>query len=539
MRACLSFALALALAASTAGCTRRATQLIVVVETDLPRDAYACFGLLVSRVEGGAVEPGATRRFLAVPSDVTAPFSFAVTPPGGRASARVEVAVEALDSCDDPGPDERVVRRAVRTGFVEEQALRLSLFLPASCGDGCTATESCPAIGPDCVPVPTFEPSELTPVTPGSELVDAASAIDGGAPELDAGSDAASSSSDAFVAREDAGPPPPCDSVTLTSYFSGIWVPPMAVAPRHLASAFTVISSNGSVNAISEAVESTLGSPLFDESGFGSAMAASEISMHGLAGTDSVFVVASVGADVLYWERSGATNPATRVATGALRPGRSCAPLGGDTLVAIEQGGMLAFVRAPSGTAVGLGPLALREVSLAPSGSGGALVALAEGAAPSECALVVLDAAGSPLRTIAAPTGGGPCESVGAAALTTGEGILAFVADGALWYRHVDLDAGTTGAPFSLGPALAGHVGLWPDAMGGFRAVWRADTEELRSVTVTAMDVQGRTTCLGDGASTAVDYTRATSARAGATTMILVPGGGRSGLGALYATLSD
>lgn len=532
---------ALTLAAGVAGCTRRATQLVVVVETDLPRDAYACFGLLVSRVEGGAVEPGATRRFLAVPDDVDPPFSFGVTPPEGRVDARVEVAVEALASCDDPAPSERVVRRAVRTGFVSEQALRLSLFLPASCGDGCTVTESCPAIGPDCVPIPTVEPTELTPYTPGAELADAAVPLDAPGPGLD---DAAPLDTgvpqDAFVVRADAGPAPPCDAVVAMPYLSDSLRPPMAVAPRHLAAGFTVVASNGLSNSVMEAPGATGGSPLFDETGFGSAAAASELAMHGLAGTDTVFVLGSVGADLLFWELSGPTNAATRVGSGALRPGRSSAPLGAQTLVAIERGGALELVLAPSGASVGGGPLELREVSLAPSGTGGALVALAQGTAPSECALVVLDVMGSPLRTIAAPTGGGPCESIGVAAVAPSQGILAFVADGVLWFRHVDLDAGTIGMPIGLGPALAGHVGVWPDGAGGFRAVWRAGSEEIRSVAVTATDVQGRTTCLGDAVTPPVDYARATSARTGAITMVLVPGGGRSGgLGALYATLSD
>jgi hypothetical protein len=55
-----------ALATPVPGCTRRPTQLIVVVETDLVAGTdYQCFGLLVSRLDAsGALEPGSTRRFL-------------------------------------------------------------------------------------------------------------------------------------------------------------------------------------------------------------------------------------------------------------------------------------------------------------------------------------------------------------------------------------------------------------------------------------------------------------------------------------------
>jgi len=194
-------AVAALVALAASGCTRRATQLIVVVETDLVAGTdYDCFGILVSRLDAaGSPDPRATRQFLQVgvgEGRAQAPFSFGVTPPDGDARRRVEVAVEALDGCSDPGPMDRVVRRAVRTGFLPEQSLRVPLFLPLSCGDGCAQSESCPAVGPDCVPIPVVEPTELAPTTPGEELVDAATALDAGieredAPGLDApGADA-------------------------------------------------------------------------------------------------------------------------------------------------------------------------------------------------------------------------------------------------------------------------------------------------------------------------------------------------------------
>jgi hypothetical protein len=161
--------LALLVVASGLGCSRPATQLVVVVDTDLPRASYGCFGLLVSRVgEGGALS-GASRRFLDA-DEVRVPFSFGVHAAADR--PRVEVAVEALPRCEDPLPGQRVVRRAVRTGFLEGQTLELSLFLPAACGEGCEVTETCPATGPTCAPIPTVEPTELVPITPGQELAE-------------------------------------------------------------------------------------------------------------------------------------------------------------------------------------------------------------------------------------------------------------------------------------------------------------------------------------------------------------------------------
>ena len=509
-------ALALVLGASASGCRRRPTQLVVVVDTDLPRDSYGCFGLLVSRVEGNVVEAGATRRFLPRP-DASPPFSFAVTPPDGRATARVEVAVEALPACEDPAEGARVVRRAARTGFVPEQSLRLALFLPASCGDGCTVTESCPSIGPDCEMVPTIEPTELVPFVP----------------------DDAGPSPDAAVERVDGGPAPPCDAVVADTYLLDLWEPPTAVAGRQLSAGFTVVSSNGGSNSVSEAVGDS-SAILNDETGFSTASAASALAMHGLAGTDDVFVVATIGTDVLHWRRgAGAMLAATRVGAGALRPGLSATSLGGETLFAVEQGGALALRRAPSGTPVDIATTELREVALAPSGTGGALVALAQGAAPDQCDVDVVDEGGVRQTTIAAPTGTGPCESVGVASVASGQIVLAFVAAGTLWYRHIDAGTSTVGGSMSLGPALAGHVGVWPDGSGGFRVVWRGGTEELRSVAVSALDVQGRTSCIGDASSTAVDYGRVTSARAGSTTMVVLSGGGRGGAGALYTTLTD
>ncbi len=152
-------------------CVRPATQLVVVVDTDLEAGTqYRCIGVRVSAIDD---DGAGTREFFSVPEDVEPPFSFGITPPDGDPSGRVEVAVEALRTCTEPSSTDRVVRRAVRTGFLRHQSLRLPMFLSRGCGDGCLVTETCPAMGSMCTSIPTIEPSDLSPATRGSELEDA------------------------------------------------------------------------------------------------------------------------------------------------------------------------------------------------------------------------------------------------------------------------------------------------------------------------------------------------------------------------------
>jgi len=137
------------LAAFSAGCTRGATQLVVVVESDLASSQRRCV-----LIETGPVVPGepfeVTSGWTFYIEDngapeVTIPFSAGVTPPGGDPRARVEIRVSALSVCADPAPPEaRTVTRTARTGFLPEQTLILPIFLQQSCvGMTCPAELTC------------------------------------------------------------------------------------------------------------------------------------------------------------------------------------------------------------------------------------------------------------------------------------------------------------------------------------------------------------------------------------------------------------
>lgn len=156
-------------------CTRRATQLLAVVETDVMEGAYECIRIEVGRVGPSGTTPGGTAAFL-TPEQVTLPFSSGVVPPDGDARARVEVAVEMrTDTCADrvTGEAAPLVRRVVRTGFLPEQTLRLPIFLAGLCqGVTCSDTESCDPLTGMCVAIMDIAPESLSSVAPGDELMD-------------------------------------------------------------------------------------------------------------------------------------------------------------------------------------------------------------------------------------------------------------------------------------------------------------------------------------------------------------------------------
>jgi len=168
------------------GCVRPATQLVVVVESDLPADARACVHVEVAPVdEPDVVSEQTFHAELDRPVRTQLPFSFGVTPPGGRWQRRIELTVAAysLDACSRGTFDrsDAVVTRRVRSGFVEGQALRLPIFLAASCvGVVCGDEQTCD--GGACVLVPDLDPGGLVPTRPGNELLDAGG-LDAGGPD--------------------------------------------------------------------------------------------------------------------------------------------------------------------------------------------------------------------------------------------------------------------------------------------------------------------------------------------------------------------
>lgn len=185
-------ALSGALGALTGGCTRGATQLVVVLDGDLPAERVRCV-----RVEAGPVTAG--EPFVATREDVfyvdasggdgrvQLPFSCGVVPPSGDVRARVELRASAYDDCaaaEAGGAPGRVTARTVRSGFLPEQALRVEIFLAARCArspvcdaDGDGAEDDGVTCDPEtgaCVEVPEVAG---TPIAPGTELT-----LDAGGP---------------------------------------------------------------------------------------------------------------------------------------------------------------------------------------------------------------------------------------------------------------------------------------------------------------------------------------------------------------------
>ena len=185
------------LSISTA-CARRPTQLLVVVDSDLPVEERACVAARVSSWDSSQ-GLGATEQSLfffdgRAPSGPRLPFSFAVLKPrNGVSRVQLEVVALRATDCDALTPNfaNARVRRIVRTGFVEEQTLRLPIFLAAACiPAACVSGEDCN--GGTCQPIP--EVTGLSPVVPGREFEspDDAASIDVGVDGFaaDAGNDA-------------------------------------------------------------------------------------------------------------------------------------------------------------------------------------------------------------------------------------------------------------------------------------------------------------------------------------------------------------
>ena len=172
--------LAFVLAFATA-CTRPATQLVPVIDSDLGADDIQC--VLVEAAEytqEGGFAPMQTALFhVDRPGDlrVSLPFSMGVVRPASGPAARVEIRTHALRDCVGAAPSSRTVTRTVRSGFREEQSLRLPIFLSATCLNvTCPLDQTCES--GVCVPIPEIDPSTLRTAVPGDELVD---------PDMDAG----------------------------------------------------------------------------------------------------------------------------------------------------------------------------------------------------------------------------------------------------------------------------------------------------------------------------------------------------------------
>lgn len=122
-----SVAVIIGLAVLAPACTRPATQLVVVVDSDITSLTEVWARAVPTDPPAGHVPSDAT--FVLGPGRTSVPFSFGVTPPLGDPRRRVEVTVEGRAT---PGGPALVVRR-VRTGFLEGQRLLLPIFLADAC----------------------------------------------------------------------------------------------------------------------------------------------------------------------------------------------------------------------------------------------------------------------------------------------------------------------------------------------------------------------------------------------------------------------
>lgn len=186
-------------------CSRPATQLVVIVDSDL--------------VDAVRFRAQARRLDLTAPPDehawdagVGVPFSFGVAPQGRDAHARVELDVEALDASGRV-----LVRRRVRTGFLDHLSLALPVFLADACRDRAAACEldDLTCVDGECVS-PDVAPTDLRAYEPGAELRDAGG-IDAATGLFDAGPHDAG--------PHDAGPrPTPDAAVRIPSSVAPAWV---------------------------------------------------------------------------------------------------------------------------------------------------------------------------------------------------------------------------------------------------------------------------------------------------------------------------
>lgn len=179
MRRGLSISLTLAL---LSGCDAPATQLVVLVDTDLAVNEELA-GVSVVVLDGAGQEVSAQDFALADdgatpgPASFAMPLSFAVVPVGDDPSRRVTVQVSGLA----PSGSTIVSRRAV-TGFIEEEQLLLPMFLSSACRDvTCPAEQTCTERG--CVDE-RVPPQSLPAVRPGDEVrLDSAIAPRDGGPD--------------------------------------------------------------------------------------------------------------------------------------------------------------------------------------------------------------------------------------------------------------------------------------------------------------------------------------------------------------------
>ncbi len=148
-----------------AGCLSDATQLVVVVDSDLAVPAELARARASLRDQSALISENtftlAAEDGVAPPGSFQLPLSFGVVPQGDPES-EVQIVVEAI------GASDVLFSRSARTHFVESETRRLVMFLARrctteTCAEGSTCTEN------GCTPE-LVDPTLLALVEPGSEL---------------------------------------------------------------------------------------------------------------------------------------------------------------------------------------------------------------------------------------------------------------------------------------------------------------------------------------------------------------------------------
>ncbi len=416
----LLFALSCTLAA---GCTRRATQLMLVMDSDLDPSLYTCIGIEVARLaDGRAVMPSQYVSFN-IPTQTGLPFSLGVLPPGGDASVRVEIRAEARAVCLDPNTTTMipppVVRTVIRAGFASEQTLRLPLFLAELCrGVTCGEGSTCGPTTGVCEPVPNLSSSQLTPVRPGEELLDAALAGDAGAPS-DAGTltDANLIGGQCPLEIDDlttlADAPPRVFGLTITQP-GDEWV--------------VLYADAGSLHAVRYAYDDWMRS---DVPSWALATDADAIALEGLAGGDSLLALVNPPGSSELVRYTGPLQGSAPVSSSLgtarlVQRGRHSALLGDRIAVIVERGANLAVLAVgatdmPEYLYESVGPV---DLALGNTATGELVLAIGG----ASCELRTFDTSGAMIGTSTATTVGA-CGARAVARLTDGNYALVYATD--------------------------------------------------------------------------------------------------------------
>lgn len=185
--------------AGVSSCTRRATQMIVVVDSDLVPASIRCVRLVAgqSQPDGSFVATSTSTVFRVGTTVPELPFSFGLLPSSGDAHQHVELRVGAYADCGAADAESDAdaatlvaanVTRTVRSGFVEGQAVLVNVFLSSRCAmRACAAAQTCDPDTGTCVDIAFQDPSTLPTVRPGDELRDGGGSADAGGTRPDAG----------------------------------------------------------------------------------------------------------------------------------------------------------------------------------------------------------------------------------------------------------------------------------------------------------------------------------------------------------------